>query len=104
MFAVVMIGSKQYKVETGDIITVPKLSGTLAATVTFDHVLLTSSSGKTKIGTPTIPGAKVTAKILSQEKGEKIGVRRFKAKVRERRHVGFRPKLTKLEILSIGAA
>ena len=41
--------------------------------------------------------------LLSQEKGKKVEVRRFKSKVRYRRHIGFRPLHTKLEILSIGA-
>lgn len=100
MFVIVDIGSKQYKVQKGDQLTVAKLAGTPGEILTFDRVLLVAD-GKTKIGTPTVKDAKVTAKILSQEKGEKIDVRRYKSKVRERRHIGFRPLLTKLEILSV---
>lgn len=101
MFAIVDIGSKQYKVQKGEVISVQKLDGEAGEMVTFDRVLLISDAKKTKIGTPTVKGAKVTAKILAQKKGEKIDIRRFKSKVRERRHIGFRPLLTELKILSI---
>lgn len=101
MFAIVSIGSKQFKVAKGDVILVDKLAGLAGETLTFDNVLLVAGEGKAKVGTPTVKGAKITAKILAQEKGEKIDVRRYKSKVRERRHVGFRPLLTRLEILEI---
>jgi large subunit ribosomal protein L21 len=103
MFAVVAIGGKQYKVAQGDKVIVDKLAGSVGDTVTIDAVKLVSDGKSTKVGTPTVKGAKVTAKIVAQGKGEKIDVRRFKSKVRERRHVGFRPQITTLEIASITA-
>ncbi len=101
MFAIVDIGSKQYKVQKGELITVQRLVGEVGDTMVFERVLLISDGKKTKIGTPLVKGAKVSAKIISQKKGVKIDVRRYKSKVRERRHVGFRPLVTNLEILSI---
>ena len=94
MFAVAVIGGKQYRVAKGDRITVDHISGNVGDTVTFDRVLLVADGKKTKIGTPVVKKASVTAKILAQEKGEKIDVRRFKAKVRVRRSRGFRPLIT----------
>ncbi|MBI5620403.1 50S ribosomal protein L21 [Candidatus Gottesmanbacteria bacterium] len=101
MFAVVQIGSGQYKVSVGDRIDVPSMAGEVGDIVSLSHVLLTSDNDTTKVGTPTIKGATVSAKIESHHSGEKIHVRRFKSKVRERRHIGFRSKLTKLLITAM---
>ena len=103
MFAIVVIGNKQYKVSPGDKIEVDRLSGDVGENITFDRVLLTSD-GKTIIGAPTINGVKVTAKVVSHFRGKKLEIRRFKSKVRERKKIGFRPELTKLEIVSIAKA
>lgn len=103
MFAVVKIGSGQYTVMVGDVIDVPLMEGAVGAGVTLPDVLLVNENDVTKIGTPIVKGAKVKAIIEAHYKGEKIDVRRFKSKVRERRHVGFRPQLTKLRITAIHA-
>jgi large subunit ribosomal protein L21 len=102
MFAVTSISGKQYKVSPKDIIVVGKLAGEIGSTVTFTQVHLMESDGKVSIGTPNVRNAVVTAKILSQEKGEKVSVRRFKSKVRYRKAIGFRPQVTRIEILSVG--
>lgn len=93
----------QYKVSVGDIIDVARISGGAGETIMVSDVLLVGDGEKTKVGKPTVKGATVEAKIEAQHKGEKIDVRRFKSKVRERRHVGFRAQLTKLRITSIHA-
>lgn len=102
MFAVVEIAGKQYRVAVRDIIDASYIEGKVGSSFTFDRVLLVSDDKKTKIGTPIVKGVAVKAKIVSQGKGEKINVRRFKSKVRYRKSRGFRPLLTKLEIVSIG--
>jgi large subunit ribosomal protein L21 len=103
MFAVVKISGKQHRVEKGDILSVAKLEAKDGETLTFDEVLLVSDDKKTTIGTPTVKGAVVKAKVvMGLEQGEKLNVRRYKHKVRSRRSIGFRPKLTKLEIVSVG--
>lgn len=101
MFAITQIGSKQYKISSGDKIVVDKLSGEVGDTVTFDQVLLLNDK-EIQVGTPYVKDAKVTAKILNQKKGDKIEVRRYKSKVRYRRQNGFRSQLTELQIVSIG--
>jgi large subunit ribosomal protein L21 len=101
MIAVTVIAGKQYKVKAGDTILVDRIEGKAGDSVTFDHVLLTNNDGKTTVGTPVIAGSKVKAKIIAQEQGEKIEVRRYKSKVRYRRQNGFRADLTRIEIVSI---
>ena len=100
-YAVVRIGGKQYKVSTGDIIEVDKQDVKPNEQVIFDDVLLFASNGKTKIGNPKVDSVKVKALVLEQKKGKKIRVAKFKAKVRYRRVMGFRPQLTRLEIINI---
>jgi large subunit ribosomal protein L21 len=102
MFAIVTISGKQYNVSAGDILVVGKLDGEVGDVLKFDHVLLTSEKGKIAVGTPVVTGVIVKAKIVAQEKGEKLDIRRYKSKVRHRRQIGFRPVVTKLEIVSIG--
>lgn len=102
MFAVVTISGKQYNVAPGDFLLVDKVAGEVGDTVKFDHVLLTNDKGVTAIGTPVLSGVVVKAKIVAQQKGEKLEVRRYKSKVRHRRKIGFRPLYTKLEIVSVG--
>lgn len=97
-YAVIKTGGKQYIVKAGDVIEVDKLLTEKDKSITFDKVLLLVSDGQTKIGIPTVPNVNVRAKVLDQVKGEKIYVRKFKAKVRYRRKIGFRPLLTRVQI------
>jgi large subunit ribosomal protein L21 len=102
MFAVVEIAGKQYRVAVGDVIDASYIEGKVGSTLTFDRVLMVSDDKKNHIGTPTVKGVSIKAKIVAQAKGEKLNVRRYKQKVRYRKSTGFRPLITKLEILSIG--
>lgn len=98
-YAVFRSGGKQYKVSKGDIIEVDRLN-VVGKEIIFDDVLLWVSNNETKIGTPKLK-VKIKAKVLGQIKGDKIRVAKFKAKVRYRRVMGFRPSLTRLQIEDI---
>ena len=100
-YAVIRVGGKQYKVSTGNVIEVDRQNIKVNDQVVLDDVLLFASNGNTKIGNPRVSGVKVLAKVLEQKKGKKIRVAKFKAKVRYRRVMGFRPQLTRLQIESI---
>lgn len=102
MFAAVEIAGKQYVVAPGDTIIVDHIDGNVGEAKVFDTVLLYSDGKKMSVGTPTVAGIKVTAKITSQEKGEKLHVRRYKQKVRYRKSTGFRAHETTLVIEKIG--
>lgn len=101
MFAIIRVGSKQYKVAPGDIIDVDRMPGKVGESVVFDVLLVSDKS--VRVGSPKVAGVKAQAKILSHGRGDKIDVRRFKSKVRVRKHVGFRSDLTKLQIVTIGS-
>lgn len=102
VFAVIKTGGKQYKVSEGDVLMVEKLAGAKDE-VSFEEVLLVSNGDKTKIGQPTVSGAKVTAKVLGEGKGEKKMVFKFKAKTRQRKKKGHRQPFTKVQITKITA-
>jgi large subunit ribosomal protein L21 len=103
MLAVVELGGNQFIVRVGDVIDVKKMDAEVNATVSTGALLVSDEEGKeTKIGSPLVEGAKVELKVLDQFKGEKVRVFKMKSKKRHMKNNGFRPHLTKLEVLSIG--
>lgn len=97
-YAVVKIKGSQYKVKEGDEILVDKLDSDKPEV----NVLLKVVNGKVSVGKPTVKGAKVPLKVLeAEEKGEKLHVRKFRAKSRYRRKIGHRPKYTRLKVQKI---
>ena len=101
MHAVIETGGKQLKVEAGQEIFVEKLNVEAGDTVVFDKVVLLSNDG-TKIGTPYVEGAKVTATVVKQGKERKIRIFKCKAKKgATRRRQGHRQPYTKLTIEAI---
>ena len=103
MYAVIKTGGKQYRVQQGDVIFVEKIDSQADEAVTFDQVLLVGDGEATKIGAPTVAGAKVEGKVLAQVKGKKIVVYKYKAKKNERKKQGHRQPYTKVEITAINA-
>jgi large subunit ribosomal protein L21 len=61
-YAVIETGGKQYRVSEGDTITVERLGDEAGSEITIDRVLMIGGNGATKIGTPVVDGASVTAR------------------------------------------
>ena len=101
MFAVFKTGGKQYKVKSGDILSVEKLVADLGDKVRFNEVLAIGGD-KPSIGTPLINGACIEAEILNQTKGNKVihFVKR-RRKHSSQRKKGHRQDLTILKVLDI---
>lgn len=102
MFAIVETCGKQYRVEPGAQIVVDRLEGDEGSSITLDRVLLVGDDG-VKVGTPTIEGAKVEAKIVSHFKGDKVVTFKYRRRHRMRKRRGFRHSHTTLEIVGIQA-
>ncbi len=100
MFAVIVTGGKQYKVNEQDIIFIEKLDVEENTEVTFDVVALSTDAGF-KAGTPLVEGAKVTGKVLKNGKGKKIYVLKYKPKKNEKKKIGHRQPYTKVQIVKI---
>lgn len=102
MFAVVDIAGVQYKVQPSERLYVPKLSKEIGSTVKFNSVMLFADDKRIEIGTPTIKGLSVEARVLGHRKDEKVIV--FKKKRRKGYRVkrGHRQRYTEIEIMKIG--
>jgi len=103
MYAIIKTGGKQYKVSEGDVLKIEKLSAEQGAEVTFDEVLAIVNDGEVTVGKPTVSGAAVTATVVSQGKGPKIRVFKYKAKANERKRMGHRQPYTEVKISAIQA-
>lgn len=103
MYAIIMTGGKQYKVQEGDVVFVEKLFVGEGETFTFDKVLAVSKDGVVNFGAPTVEAASVSAKVLSHGKGEKIIVFKYKAKKNYKKKQGHRQPYTKVQIEKINA-
>lgn len=89
-------------VSEGDQIEMNLVKGNVGDKIEFNEVLLVNADTKTEIGTPTLPYV-VTGEIVSHEKGEKVEVRKYRAKARYRRVKGHRQELSTIKILKITA-
>jgi len=102
-FAVFADGGKQYKVSVGDIVTLekPKKEVKEGSKISFGEVLLTDDGKATKVGTPTVKGAKVEGEVIKQGLGKKITVIRFRSKSRHFVKKGHRQPFIKVKITKI---
>ena len=101
VYAIIQTGGKQYRVHKGDIIYIEKLDLDNGADVKFDVMLLGKDDAGAVVGAPTVEGASVDGKVISQVKGRKITVYKYKAKKNERKKQGHRQPYTKVEITAI---
>ena len=101
MYAIIEDSGTQIKVAQGDIIKIDcrEFSGT---TISFDKVLfIGGGESSAKIGLPLVAGAKVTAEVLGEERGEKIAVVKFRRRKNYKRMRGHRQDYIKVKITSI---
>ncbi len=101
MYAVIESGGKQYKVSSGEVVTLEKLPVEKGETVRLEKVLLVQAESGTTIGTPTISGACVTGEVVSQKRGRKITVFKKKRRKNYRRTRGHRQSQTQIRITGI---
>lgn len=98
--AVIKVGGKQFIVAEKETLLVDLLpEGTKDLTL---DALLVIDGDKTTVGAPTVPGVKVTAKVVDDlVKGDKLRVIRYEAKKRVHKENGHRQKYSRIEITSI---
>ncbi|MBU0676666.1 MAG: 50S ribosomal protein L21 [Verrucomicrobia bacterium] len=103
-YAVIETGGKQYRVEKGDVLTVERLTADEGKEVNLDQVVALSNGSDLSVGTPTVKGATVKAKVVEHLRGSKLVSFKKKRRKGYKRKIGHRQELTKLEIVSLGAA
>ena len=102
MYAIIVTGGKQYKVEEGKAIFVEKLDAKQGDKVTFDKVVLVGGDD-TKIGTPFVDGAAVEGTVEKQGKEKKVVTFKYKPKKHTHTKQGHRQPYTKVTIDKINA-
>jgi large subunit ribosomal protein L21 len=103
MFAVIEDGSRQFRVQNGDVLSIDfRSESSDGQTITFDKVLLANGGGPSLVGQPIISGATVTAEVVTAlEKGKKLEIQTFHRRNASKRHTGHRQKYTKVKITGI---
>ena len=101
MYAIVNIAGQQFKVAKDQFLFVHRLQGDEGASIEFDNVLLAEDGGKFTIGTPNVAGAKISAKILSHLKCDKVIVFKKKRRKGYKKKNGHRQQFSKIQITGI---
>lgn len=106
MYAVIAFKGHQRLVKEGDELTVDSVDLADNTSLELDQVLLMFDAEGTPVyvGTPTVPGAKVSATVKSHHQGDKVRVLKFQGKKRYKRTMGFRPQQTVLSIDKISVS
>ncbi|KAL7156058.1 hypothetical protein ABFS83_03G117800 [Erythranthe nasuta] len=102
VFAVVMVGSRQYIVFPGRYIYTQRLKGAnVNDKITLNKVLLVGTKTSAYIGKPIVENAIVEAIVEEQTLDKKVIVFKYKKKKNYRRNIGHRQPITRIKITSI---
>ena len=100
-FAIIETGGKQYKVSASKILEIEKLDAKVGETVKFQNVLLLNDDKTTEIGSPSIDGAMVEAKLLDNVKDRTILIFHKRRRKHSRKKNGHRQRHSKIQITKI---
>ena len=103
MYAVIKTGGKQYRVSEGETLKVEKLEVEPGKKVTFDEVLMIADGDKVQVGSPHVTKASVDAKVISQGKGKKVHILKFRRRNHSMKQQGHRQLYTEIQIDKIKA-
>ncbi|HWA98372.1 MAG TPA: 50S ribosomal protein L21 [Pirellulales bacterium] len=102
MYAIILDGRRQLKVEEGAEIVVDLRDGLKTGdAVKFDRILAVSGDQGLKLGTPALDGASVTAEVVGLVQGPKLVVQHFRRRKNSRRRNGHRQVSTRVRINKI---
>ncbi len=101
MYAIIADKGRQYKVHEGQELDVDFREAAKGDELKFDHILVVSGDGGTKLGSPAVAGASVTAEVLGVQQGEKLVVQKFRRRKNSRRKTGHRQMFTRVRINKI---
>ena len=100
-FAIIETGGKQYKVSASKILEIEKLNAKVGETIKFKNVLLLNDDKTTEIGSPSITGATVEAKLLDIVKDRTVLVFHKRRRKHSRKKNGHRQRHSKIQITKI---
>ena len=100
-FAIIETGGKQYKVSASKILEIEKLNAKVGETIKFKNVLLLNDDKTTEIGSPSVSGATVEAKLLDNVKDRTVLVFHKRRRKHSRKKNGHRQRHSKIQITKI---
>ena len=100
--AIIRAGGKQFSVENGATVRVPSLKHDVGTSIELEVLAATGGGSETRVGTPQVEGAKVTATVVDHGRAPKIIVFKKKRRKHYKRTKGHRQGYTTLKIDSIG--
>lgn len=103
MYAIIQLGSSQYKVSQGDTIEAQLIGKKDGAELNIDQVLFFSDGRTVKVGQPFLKDVKVTATVVSHLLGEKAVSFKHRRRKNSKWTKGHRQKLNALHITKISA-
>jgi len=103
MYAVIVSGGKQYRVQEGDTLKLESLADEVGSVVNFDKILMVGNGDKVTLGRPFLEGCKVSATILSQGRHKKIKIIKFRRRKHHEKWQGHRQNYTEVKITQIEA-
>jgi large subunit ribosomal protein L21 len=103
MYAVILSGGKQHRVEEGEVLKLEKIEVPTGEEVQFDKVLMVGEGESVKVGTPYVEGSQVTAEVLNQGRAKKVSIIKFNRRKHFRKQQGHRQWFTEVKITGIKA-
>ncbi len=100
MYAVFEDGSRQYKVQEGDVVRVDYRDAEIGANLEFDRVLLCHGGESPLIGRPLVEGARIVTKVVDHP-STKVYIQHFRRRKNYRRLRGHRQPYTSVQVESI---
>ncbi len=103
MYAVIVSGGKQHRVQVGETLKLELIDAEQGATIKFDQVLLVNKEGNLQIGQPTVAGATVSAEVVNQGRADKVRILKFRRRKHHMKRQGHRQWFTEVKITGINA-
>ena len=100
-FAIIETGGKQYKVSASKILEIEKLDAKIGEIIKFQNVLLLNDDNITEIGSPSVDGATVEAKLLDNVKDRTVLIFHKRRRKHSRKKNGHRQRHSKIQITKI---
>ena len=101
-FAVIQTGGKQYKVKSGEILKIEKISDMKPnAKIEFKEILAYGDDKNIELGNPVVSGAKVEAELLKNSKNRTVLIFKKRRRKNSRRKNGHRQQFSLIRVNKI---
>jgi large subunit ribosomal protein L21 len=102
MYAIIRAGGKQARVSEGDVLDIERIKG--GPEITFTPLLVVKDDGTVISDRDKLEKASVTAEVLSESRGQKVDVFKYKAKTGYRRRSGHRQTYSRIQVKKINVS